>query len=76
MSWKMGSGASWWFKPRHTKVENIDRGMLTERLIPGCLDLAIRPPGNLDDKVDDLLVRLIWIEGDVVPERCGASVFL
>jgi hypothetical protein len=50
--------------------------MLTERLIPGCLDLAIRPPGNLDDKVDDLLVRFVGIERDVVPERCGASVFL
>jgi hypothetical protein len=49
--------------------------LLTERFVPGRLDLSVRPPRDLDNEVDDLLVRFVGIERDVVPKRSGASVF-
>ena len=51
-------------KLSRTRFENI----ITERLVPCDLDLAVGPPRNLDDKVDDLLIRLVRIKRDVVPE--------
>jgi hypothetical protein len=41
---------------------------LTQRLLPPDLNLGIFPPRHLDDKVDNLLVLLVRVERDVVPE--------
>lgn len=47
-----------------------------ERLRTSDLDLAVCPAWDLDDKVDDLLVGVFGIEGDVVPEGDRLAVFL
>lgn len=40
------------------------------------LNLGVFPARNLDDKVDNLLIVLVRVQGDVVPEGDGMAVFL
>lgn len=48
---------------------------LTERLIAICLNLAVRPSRNLDVHVDNVLLRSVRIQRNVMPEGDGVSVF-
>jgi hypothetical protein len=44
-------------------------------LIAFNLDFAVCPSWDLDNEVDDGLVRRIGIKRNVVPERCGLATF-
>ena len=49
-------------------------GRRTEWFIPADLDLAVRPPWDLDDHIHDLVVVVIGVCGDIVPVRDGLPV--
>lgn len=50
------------------------KSVTTERFVSFDLNLAVRPSRDLHNIIDNAVIRWVWVEWDIVPERYWVSI--